>query len=296
MYTRLLFPTDGSEPAGATLGYALDVAAAHDATLHVLHVADTNRDSLTRIGGRVVDVLESAGQGVVDEATARADARGIETVSAVLQGDPAKTIVDYADEYDVDLVVMPTHGRTGLERVFLGSVTERVVGTATVPVVVVTPAEAVELDYPPATVLVATDGSAAADLALESGIDIARETGAALHLLHVVETASLGFDVRSAVASEQFDERADEILTAAVARAEDAGVDVVTRSTAYGRAYREIRSFLTANEVDLVALGVHGETDFSRSVLGGVATKIVRSSPVPVLFRREPDAADDADA
>jgi len=292
MYTRLLFPTDGSDPARAALEYALDVAAAHDATLHVLTVADTNQDSLTRIGGQVVDVLESAGREVVDEAVDRADARGVETVSAVLQGDPAKTIVDYADEYDIDLVVMPTHGRTGLTRVFLGSVTERVVGAATVPVVVVTPEEDREFVYPPRTVLVATDGSAAAGLALESGIALARATGAALHLLHVVETASLGFDVRSAVASEEFDQRADEILTEAVARAEDAGVDVVTRSTAHGRAYREIRSYLTDNEVDLVSLGVHGETDFSRSVLGGVATKIVRSSPVPVLLRREPDDVD----
>jgi nucleotide-binding universal stress UspA family protein len=137
-------------------------------------------------------------------------------------------------------------------------------------------------------VLVPTDGSRAADLALESGIDLARETGAALHLLHVVETASLGFDVRSAVASDRLDATAERVLSEAVATAEAAGVDAVSE-IGHGRPYREIRSYVGEHDVDLVAIGTHGETDFSRSVLGGVTTKIVRDSSVPVLLRREAD-------
>jgi nucleotide-binding universal stress UspA family protein len=290
MYSRILFPTDGSDTATAALEYVLDVAAAHDATLHVLNVADTNQDSLTRIGGRVVDVLEGEGREVVDTATDRAAERGVETVSAVLQGDPELTIVDYADEHDVDLICMPTHGRTGLSRVLLGSVTERVVTTATVPVMVVTPDDDVEFVYPPRRILVPMDGSRAAELALASAIDLAREVGAGLHLLHVVETASLGFDVRSVVASDDLDARAESILSEAVAAADEAGVEPTVRSIAYGRPYREIRSYVAEHDVDLVAIGSHGETDFSRSVLGGVTTKIVRSSSTPVLLRRETDA------
>jgi nucleotide-binding universal stress UspA family protein len=294
MYSRILFPTDGSDTATAALEYALDVAATHDATLHVLNVADTNQDSLTRIGGRVVDVLESEGQGIVDTATDRAAERGVDTVATVLQGDPELTIVDYVDEYDVDLIVMPTHGRRGLSRVLLGSVTERVVTTATVPVVAVTPDDDGEFVYPPRRILVPTDGSRAAGLALASAIDLARETGAVLHLLHVVETATLGFDVRSVVASDRLDAQAETILSEAVETADEAGIDRTVRSIAYGRPYREIRSYVAEHDVDLVAVGSHGETEFSRSVLGGVTTKILRTSAVPVLLRRETEA--DAEA
>ncbi|WP_372910380.1 universal stress protein [Salinigranum sp.] len=287
MYDRLLFPTDGSDPAREALGYALDIAAEHDATLHVLNVADTNQDSLTTVEGRVVDVLESEGEDLVAEAVDHARARGIDAVSAVLQGDPTLTIVDYAHEH-ADLAVMPTHGRRGLSRLLLGSVTERVVGALDVPVVVVNPAADRTHRYPPREILAATDGSDAAGRALDAALDVACETGATLRLLSVVETTSLGFDVRSAVASEELDARATAVLDAAAARATERGVDTVTH-VAHGHPHREILDALDDHAVDLLALGVHGETDFSRSVLGGVATKVLRTSPVPVLLRRDPD-------
>lgn len=290
MYRRVLFPTDGSDPARAALPYALDLAAEHDATLHVLSVADTNQPSLSVIGGEVVDVLESTARDAVDEAIARAHDRGISTDSAVLQGDPSLTIVDYTEASDIDLVVMPTHGRRGLSRLLLGSVTERVVGAATIPVVAVTPDEGDTFVYPPREILVPTDGSDAATLALDAAIDLSLATGAALHLLHVVETTSLGFDVRSVVSDEKLDTEATEMLRTAAARATDAGVDHVTHTVAHGHPHREIRSTLTDTDADMVALGVHGQTDFSRSVLGGVVTKVLRTAPVPVLLRREPDA------
>lgn len=139
MYERILFPTDGSENAAAAFEYALDLAETYDATLCVLFVADTNRDSLTVIGTDVVDALEREGQSVVDDLVDRATDRGVTVVSDVVQGDPYLTIVDYVDAAAVDVVVMATHGRTGLDRVLLGSVTERVLRSVAVPVLTVNP-------------------------------------------------------------------------------------------------------------------------------------------------------------
>ena len=291
MYDRLLFPTDGSETATAVLDYALDVADQHGAELHVLNVADTNRDSVTRVGGEIVDVLEGEGERIVEEAADRASERGVPVVTAVLQGDPYRTIADYADEYDVDLVVMPTHGRRGVERFLLGSVTERVINATAVPVLAVTPDEGQELAYPVHDVLVPTDGSPAAERALGEAIELVRATDATLHLLHVVDTASLGFDVRSAVDEETLGEEAEAIVEDAHSTAAAADVTAVTTTVAYGRVYREILSYIEEHDVDLVAVGTHGETEFSRYGLGSVSAKIVRTSPVPVLMAG--DAADD---
>jgi len=137
MYDRILFPTAGREGAAAVLDHVLDIAATHDATLYVVYVADTTHESVTRVGGTVVDALEREGEQIVEETAQRAERRGVSTVTDVLQGGVSGTITAYAEEHDVDIVAMPTHGRTGIKRVLLGSVTEKVVRTTPVPVLVV---------------------------------------------------------------------------------------------------------------------------------------------------------------
>jgi nucleotide-binding universal stress UspA family protein len=92
MYDRILFPTDGSDTAVSVFEYALEVAATHDATVHVLNVADTTRESVTQIRGEVVDALEREGKRVVDEAASRACDRNVAVVTEVLQGEPYSTV------------------------------------------------------------------------------------------------------------------------------------------------------------------------------------------------------------
>lgn len=77
----------------AVLPVARDVADAHDATLHVLNVADANRESLTQLRGEVIDVLERECQEIIEEGAAATSARGRSVVADVPQGDPAATIV-----------------------------------------------------------------------------------------------------------------------------------------------------------------------------------------------------------
>lgn len=137
MYERILFPTDGSEGAATALEHAVSLAETYGATLHVLYVANSNRDSVTTMGEQVVDALEREGASVVSETVDRVRDHSIDVVDEVLQGDPSETIRDYADSREIDLIVMATHGRRGLDRYLLGSVTERVVRTSDVPVLTV---------------------------------------------------------------------------------------------------------------------------------------------------------------
>ncbi|SEP06025.1 Nucleotide-binding universal stress protein, UspA family [Halogranum amylolyticum] len=290
MFTDILFPTDGSDGTARALDHAIDIAAAHDATLHVLNVADTTRDSVTNVRGDVVDALEESGTGVVDEAAERASDRGVETVTTVEQGEPYQTIVDYATAQDVGLVVMPTQGRSGLSRLLLGSTTERVVRHSDVPVLTIGPDA--DPTYPYHDLLVPTDGSDCATAALTLGADLAALDDATLHLLSVVAVTSLGVDVRADIQIDAFEEGAQEAVDEAGTVATDAGVDSITKSVEIDTSiHRAILSYVDEHDIDVVVVGTHGRTGFDRYMLGSVTEKLVRSAPVPVLTVR--DAPDD---
>jgi len=161
MYERILFPTDGSDGADAALEHARNIAETYDATLHVLTVLDTTSPhiGMTAAGpaagatgmiaaepsmtdsGMVGDEhsieahLREQSEAVVDATADEVDT--VDTVTAVESGVPHSAILDYADEHDIDFIVMGTHGRTGVGRYLLGSVTEKVVRTSDIPVLTV---------------------------------------------------------------------------------------------------------------------------------------------------------------
>ena len=139
MYRRILVPIDGSPVAEAAFEHALSIADTVGATVDVLYVADTAQDSVTVVGTDVVDALEQEGEDVVAAAADRARTQGVEVTTEVLQGDPAETILDYVETRGDDVIVMGTQGRTGLSRALLGSVAEKVIRNATVPVLTVGP-------------------------------------------------------------------------------------------------------------------------------------------------------------
>jgi len=216
-------------------------------------------------------------------------------VSEVLNGDPYEAIVEYSTQSAIELIVMPTHGQRGLQRLLLGSVTERVINTADVPVIAVDPGTQ-PLAYPCQDLLVPTDGSRGSELALAEGVALANETGATLHLLHVIETGSIGPDARSLVNEEELTNRADEIIADAIETAETATSSNIESEIEFGVPSKEIRDYIDANDIDLAILGTHGKTDFSRYMMGGVSAKIVRMSPVPVMWVREPNSTGGRDA
>ncbi|QLD86194.1 universal stress protein [Natronomonas halophila] len=137
MYDDILVPTDGSTCATAAVEEAIDHAKTHDARLHFLYVVDETRIP-TEDQPELYDSLEAEGEAAISDARTKAKAADITSIRAELgAGAPHQVIVDYATENDVDLIVMGTHGRSGLERALLGSTTERVLRTADPPVLTV---------------------------------------------------------------------------------------------------------------------------------------------------------------
>lgn len=134
---RVLVPVDGSAPSDGALAYALEQFSTDD--IVALYVMDPV-DGTTAWGPGSVDnwlsAAEERSEGVLENAAEAAVEAGVELTTDSVVGRPAKAIVEYADEHDVDHIVVGSHGRGGLSRVLLGSVAETVVRRAPVPVTV----------------------------------------------------------------------------------------------------------------------------------------------------------------
>jgi nucleotide-binding universal stress UspA family protein len=141
MYGRILVPTDGSDASIAALDEAIELANEQGAELHLLAVSEP--PEMVSMGSGSADVVDSVREGTrraLDRAVEHAEEAGVaDPVSATESGTAHEAIVSYVEENDVDLVVMGTHGRSGLDRVLLGSVTGKVVRLSPVPVLTVGP-------------------------------------------------------------------------------------------------------------------------------------------------------------
>lgn len=285
MYEKILLPVDGTTEASGVLHHASELAHWMDAAIQLLYVADTARSSVTQVDRDVVDTLEREGRDVVDAAGETLETLGVEHRTDVVQGNPAATIVDYAEEYGHDLVVMPTHGREGLSRYLLGSVTEKVVRLSTVPVLTAH-ASAERLAFPYDRILLPTDGSSGAARAEEHALSLADVLDATLHVLSVVDDARLGPDVRSTVGKRER-EAAKSAVDDVVEEAERRGVETDAH-VADGEIDEEILACIDANDLHAVVMGTTGLRGVDRVLLGSVAEKTVRSAPIPVItVRRE---------
>lgn len=166
MYDNILYPTDGSKGAEAVIDHAQDLATRYDATLRILFVVDAEHvesgmaprhgEEEKRVTGMmkreeetvgeghmsrnedgILEKLEHRGHEVTEAVAAALSEQGAETVTAVRDGEPYQVITEYAEENDIDLITMGTHGRRGLKRRLIGSVTEKVVRTSEIPVLTV---------------------------------------------------------------------------------------------------------------------------------------------------------------
>lgn len=143
MYETILFPTDGSDESLQALDHALDIANTYDAALHALYVVDTSYPYAGPDGGAIdmrpiFEALREEGERTIQRIEEQAKETETAVVGAIREASVVhREILEYADENDVDMIVMGTHGRRGLDRWLIGSVTERVVRTADIPVLTV---------------------------------------------------------------------------------------------------------------------------------------------------------------
>jgi nucleotide-binding universal stress UspA family protein len=287
MYDSILVPTDGSEHAERAARHGLALAERFDAAVHALGVADVDAAAGPFNAGGVDDAfverLEAECESAISAVRELADpAVSLETT--VARGDPGEEIIGYVDREGVDLVAMGTKGRRGLRRFVTGSVTEHVVRRATVPVVTVRVTDSDPVtDYE--RVLVTTDGSSAADAAVDHAVAVAGAFDATLHALYVVNIEALAAGPTAAPPTDlldQFRERGEEATAEIADGAAEAGVEAVT-AVYEGFPGPAILDYADEEGIDLIAMGTHGRSGVERILLGSTTERTIRRSPVPVM-------------
>ena len=133
MYTKILVATDGSNGSALAVEHAFHLAAQFEATLHVVYVLNTTNSPLG-LDNVLTDVHNPPGEEAIEEVVQDGREQGLSVEGHVLKGVPHETIVEYAIENGIDLIVIATHGRSGVVRGILGSVTENVIRRSEIPV------------------------------------------------------------------------------------------------------------------------------------------------------------------
>jgi len=284
---RILWPTDLSQGASRAFPHALALADWHDAELHVVNVREGAPDVQKDMAAAFP--LSTGDLGNLIDATG-APPESVDLGDVALVQDqiehaaPAEALVRYADEQDVDLVVMGTHGRRGLERLLIGSVAEEVLRRAPCPVLTVRDSDDAPSAWNVGSILAPVDFSEASSSAVQHSKELALTYGAQITLLHAVEEvmypSAYGMEIAD-VPGPDVIERVEEGL-ADMAR-EEIGYEHVVVESRIGYAPSTILDYVENNDVDLIVIATHGRSGIERLLLGSVTERVVRRASVPVF-------------
>ena len=291
MFSRILVPLNDTPEAAVALAPAHTLAKATGASITLLTVIDTAASEADHT--RATAHLERV--------AAELSTDGVHVNTVVHRGEPAAEIVAATIEGHAELVVMATHGRSGLARALLGSVSQRVLATSPGLLLLVRPGghTMTKLEV----VLVPVDGSPGGALALASAVPLAKAVNARVVLLDVtvpfaayLSLAASGsgmiyfdpdWDQEAVDGAKRYVSGMADRLRQAGVRAE--GIDttgsVLTPSTSVAEAIMRAAEDVGA---DLIVMSTHALTGPARTLLGSVADEVVRNSHRPVLLPRRP--------
>jgi nucleotide-binding universal stress UspA family protein len=291
-FTKILCPTDFSPGSRQAMRLATDLANRDEAELVIAHswyVPPTAFAGEQAFSPEVLQDMADDAQRDLDAAVREASGDGARRVSGkLLSGTPWAEIETALEKEPFDLCVIGTHGRTGLSRILLGSVAEKVIRHSPCSVLAVRSQSERAPSAPFAHVLIPTDFSESARLALDLATQLVRPDGT-ITLLHVLEipiiySGEMSLDDIRRVLDKESATALDQ--EAARLRAKTtATVEVISRVGYPGA--QTLAALDADRSVDLVVMGSHGRTGIKRVLLGSVAEKVVRHAHCPVLVARK---------
>lgn len=305
MFKRILVPLDQSALAEQALGRAAAIARNAQAQLELILVHQPfgfggfdDAPWNVEISKEETAYLDAVAKEIESGA-------GVRTSFVFLEGDPVELISRYVSEKGVDLIVMTSHGRTGLSRTWLGSVADGVLRNARAPVLLLRPVEGRSRKDASRHlfrhILATIDESPISATILPAAAELAKVGDGRLTLLRVVRPVPLVLPefgapviappiVPDENATKKLAEEVQEQLDAIARSVKVPGVSVSQHIVIDERVAQAILGFTAAHQVDAIAMTTHGRSGAARFFMGSVADKVLRGSELPLLIQRPPQA------
>jgi len=288
---RILVPTDFSEPSKRAITYAVALAAKFSGRVSLIHIepsawpADVDTLPLIIKRRNYLDAAQAWLEKFRDKAlppTQRGDV-------FVATGTPYSEVVRHAQANATDLIVVATHGYTGLKHMLLGSTAEHLVRHARCPVLTIRQVDRRRTAKPEIRkILVPTDFSDYSRRSLEQAVEWAKHLDAKIILLHVLELPAYPQYGYARIPTEEGKRKtiANRQLTELKSALGENLIETITLRT--GSPFHEIATEAKVRKSDLVVISTHGYTGFKHLLLGSTAERVVRCAPCPVLVTRTP--------
>lgn len=310
MYRRILVPLDGSKLAEETIPYAREIAGRLDLDLDFLHVSGPLESRLSMVQMYVDNIAESVkGQihRIQTTTVGKATFRPVEVRSKVSTGYPPEEILKYAEENGIDIILMATHGASGVRRWALGSVAHQVLHASKVPVWLIrsgVPEEVIYDKWPRRTILVPLDGSRLAELALPHAEALAKQRGTqAIEILLLSiyapsvsplvyyfqtdypPTVPLKYADYIQQEIDQAKERSEKYLKNIADQFNSKGIRARTEAI-MGEAAEEIIKYANKTPFQVIVMSSHGRSGLRHLAFGSVAEKVLLEVNIPIFMIR----------
>jgi nucleotide-binding universal stress UspA family protein len=283
-YRKVLVPLDGSSLAERALPYAKTIALNTGSELILLTAIPTSSEKLDRPMKAYMDINAKA-----------LESQRVKVTTAIAYGSTADKIIKFADKSKVDLIIISTHGHSGIKRWALGSVALKVLHGTCTPVLLIKSRAHKTAKVEFKKILVPLDGSPFSEASIPYVKELAKGTGGEIILLRVSEPPVLPAD-RSPAIKPSWEEYRDILLAEIQRQAEEylqgikanlgkSGIKARSQAT-LGKAAESILQVAQKEDINLIAMTTHGRTGVSRWVYGSVASRIVEESLQPVMLIR----------
>ncbi|MBC8413546.1 MAG: universal stress protein [Nitrospira sp.] len=277
-YNKIVVACDGSDAGTQALNQALKLVQDYSSSLVIVTVTPPPQaDFHESVTTDLVALVKKQGETFLKTAGEIAKQENIEPLLCLEEGEIHEQIIAVAERENSDLIVMGRRGMTGLERILMGSETNNIIGHFNGKVLVI-PKEG-EIKWE--TIVIATDGSAFSDAAIDEAIKLAKDHGSVLKVLSVSDVSE-EYEAQATGLTGRMIDKTSLYLETLKDEIEKEGVqaEIFVKS---GQPYEEIIDFAEENKAGLIVMGSHGRTGLKRLFMGSVTSRVIGHTKCPVM-------------